>query len=116
MKRGGLCCVGGTLYVKSDNQHLPDYDPNQQSNYIIYRDANNLYGCAMSVYLPYKDLEWDNFMKLEYILEAPDGDWTGHTSEVNLHFSVELHDKFRQFPPALETLTPDIKWLTPCQR
>ena len=36
--------------------------------------------------------------------------------EVDLHFPVELHDKFKEFPPALETLTPDIEWLTPYQR
>ena len=78
MKRGGLCCVGSARYVKADSQHLPDYDPNQPSNYIIYQDANNLYGCSMSEYLPYKDLKWDNFMKLEYILEAPDDHWTGY--------------------------------------
>ena len=116
IKRGGLRCVGSTLYVKADNQHLPDYDPNQPSNYIIYQDANNLYGCSMSEYLPYKDLEWDNLMKLEYILEAPDDHRTGYISEEDLHFPVELHDKLKELPPFPETLTPDIEWLTPYQR
>ena len=115
MKRGGLCCVGSTRYVKADSQHLPDYDPNQQSNYTIYHDANNLCGCSMSGYLPYKDLEWDNLMELEYILEAPDDNWTGYISEEDLHFLAKVHDKLKEFPPAPETLTPDIEWLTQYQ-
>ena len=56
MKRGGLCFVGSKRYVKANNQHMPDYDTDQQSNYILYLDANNLYGCSMSEYLPYQDL------------------------------------------------------------
>ena len=36
--------------------------------------------------------------------------------EVDLRFPEELHDKFEEFPPALETLTPDIDWLTPYQQ
>ena len=54
MKRGGLCFVGSKRYVKANNQHLPDYDPKQPSNYIWYGDVNNLYGCNMSEYLPHK--------------------------------------------------------------
>ena len=56
MKRGGLCFVGSKRYVKANNQHLPDYDPKQPSNYIWYGDVNNLFGCSMFEYLPYKDL------------------------------------------------------------
>ena len=37
MQRGGLCFVGSKRCVKTDNQHMPDYDPNKPSNYIIYK-------------------------------------------------------------------------------
>ena len=47
------------------------------------------------------------------ILNTPDEHGTGSILEVDLHFPVELHDKFKEFPPALETLKPDIDWLTP---
>ena len=32
---------------------------------ILYIDANNLYGWAMSQYLPYDDIKFDNNVKLE---------------------------------------------------
>ena len=93
MKRGGLCCVGSKRYVKANNQHVPDYDKDQQSNYILYLDANNLYGCSMSEYLPYQDLVWDDDATLDLILETPDDNNKGYILEVDLHFPVELHDK-----------------------
>ena len=40
----------------------------------------------------------------------------GYRLEVDLHCPVGLHDKFKEFPPALEALTPDIEGLTPYQR
>ena len=38
------------------------------------------------------------------------------TLKADLHFPEKLHDKFKEIPPAPETLTPDIDWLTPYQR
>ena len=32
----------------------------KESKYITYLDANNLYGYAMSQYLPYSDIKWLN--------------------------------------------------------
>ncbi len=58
MKRSGLCFVGSKRYVKANNNYLPDYDDKQESNYILYLDANNLYGWAMSECLPYKNLKF----------------------------------------------------------
>ena len=70
MKRGGLCFVGSKKYMKAINQQMPDDDPNKPSDYIIYEDANHLYGCNMTEYLPYKDLKSDNNENLETILNT----------------------------------------------
>ena len=78
MKRGGLCLVGSKRYVKANSQHVPDYDKDQQSNYILYLDANNHYGCSMSEYLPYQDLVWDDDATLDLILETPDDNNKGY--------------------------------------
>ena len=93
MKRGGLCFVGSRRYVKANSQHMPDYAENRISKYIIYQDANNLYGCSMSEYLPYKDLEWDNLMSIDFILKIRDEHCRGNRLEVDLNCPVELHDK-----------------------
>ena len=37
---------------------MSDYDENKQSIFITYLDKNNLYGQAMSAYLPYGEFEW----------------------------------------------------------
>ena len=44
---------------------MKNYDPTKPSLYIPYLDMNNLYGWAMSGYLPYGRFKWlkniDNF-------------------------------------------------------
>ena len=37
---------------------MNDYDPKTQSPFISYLDMNNLYGWAMSEYLPYEGFKW----------------------------------------------------------
>ena len=39
-------------YSKAKNEYLKSYEPKQESKHIIYLDANNLYGYAMSKFLP----------------------------------------------------------------
>ena len=57
-KRGGLTFVGTKRYVKANNQHIAGYDPKSKSTYLLYLDANNLYGWAMVQALPYKDINF----------------------------------------------------------
>ena len=39
-------------YSKANNRYLKSYDPRQESKHVIYLDTNNLYGYAMSKFLP----------------------------------------------------------------
>ena len=39
-------------YAKANNEYLNDYDPKKPSTFMSYLDMNNLYGWAMSEYLP----------------------------------------------------------------
>ena len=52
-------------YAKGNNKYMKNYDPTKPSLYIPYLDMNNLYGWAMSGYLPYGRFKWlkniDNF-------------------------------------------------------
>ena len=41
------------MYVKANNKYLDDYDETKESNYLMYWDANALYGGTMCEYLPY---------------------------------------------------------------
>ena len=49
--RGGICYVS-KRYSKANNEFCPHYDETMQKVYIKYLDVNNLYGKAMSEYLP----------------------------------------------------------------
>ena len=55
--RGGIT-QSVERYSKANNKYMDDYNPNEESSYIQYLDANNLYGGAMSEELPYKGFKW----------------------------------------------------------
>ena len=50
---GGLSYIA-KRYAKANNKYMNDYDPKKPSTFISYLDMNNLYGWAMSEYLPYE--------------------------------------------------------------
>ena len=49
--RGGICHSIHRC-AKADNKYMKNYNNNEESSYIQYLDANNLYGLAMSKKLP----------------------------------------------------------------
>ena len=50
--RGGISMIS-TRHAKANNPTIPDtYDSNLPNQKLIYLDANNLYGWAMSQFLP----------------------------------------------------------------
>ena len=80
--RGGISSVMGDRYVKSD-----------ENKKILYIDANNLYGWAMSQYLPYDDIKFDNNVKLEDILNTPDDSEIGYFVECDLKYPDNIKKK-----------------------
>ena len=65
--RGGIC-QATHRYAKANNKYMKNYDKKNESSYIEYLDANNLYGWAMSQILPVKDFKW---VKKKYYLNLP---------------------------------------------
>jgi hypothetical protein len=43
-----------------NNKVLSNYDSSKPTSYITYLDGTNLYGAAMSEYLPYPGFHWEN--------------------------------------------------------
>ena len=91
-------------YAKANNKYMNDYDPKKPSTFITYLDMNNLYGWAMSEYLPYGEFEWleniDEF-DINSINEKSD---TGYFLEVDLEYPDELHELHNDYPLAPEKL------------
>ena len=53
--RGGVSYIN-KRYSKANNEYCKDYDKEKPENHIIYLDMNNLYGHAMSKFLPYRSI------------------------------------------------------------
>jgi len=55
-------------YAKANNKYIKHYDSKKDSSYVVYLDANNLYGWAMSKDLPVGNFKWmdeENFTQLK---------------------------------------------------
>ena len=91
--RGGVSMISNR-YGKANNKYMENYNPDEESKFITYLDANNLYGWGMSQKLPYKNFRWVNEKKLvgldPTLLDA-EGD-IGYILQVDLEYPKELHN------------------------
>ena len=91
-------------YAKANNKFMKDFDPAEKSSFIVYLDANNLYGWAMSKPLPVGEFEWMAEADLENWERFVDEEGIGCILEVDLEYPVELHDFHNDFPLAPEKM------------
>ena len=79
---------------------------NNGDSYIVYLDANNLYGYAMCQYLPVGDFKWNtDEWDTDKILNLKDDAEIGYLFDVNVSYPEELHDYFNQYLPLPENMT-----------
>ena len=95
--RGGVSMIS-TRYGKANNPYMINFDINKVINYIIYLDANNLYGGAMSRPLPTHGFKWMNEKEISYWKNIP------CILEVDLEYSHHLHKLHNDYPLAPERL------------
>ena len=74
-------------YSKANNKYLKSYNPKQESRYIIYLNANNdLYGYAMSTFLPTSVFKW---------IDTKELDLNKHTSNSSKEYVLEVDLRLR---------------------
>ena len=89
-------------YAKTNNKYMKNYDLKKPSKFITYLDMNNLYGWAMSGYLPNGGFKWlkngDGFDVDSGREKSP----IGYILKVNLEYPAELHVLHNDYPLAPE--------------
>ena len=96
--RGGISYIAHR-HAEANNKYTRNYDPDKPSSYIMYLDANNLYGWAMSQPLPYRNFKW---VMADSVIPKRKG--IGHIYEVDLEYPKELHDLHNDYPCAPEKI------------
>ena len=100
---GGVSYIANR-YRNANNKYMKEYDEKAPSKYIMYLDANNLYGWAMSQYLPTGNFKWMTDKEIsktnlgKYELDSKEG----LILEVDLEYPKELHDLHNDYPIAPE--------------
>ena len=72
---------------------MKNYNNNEESLYIQYLDANNLYGWARSKKLPVNGFKWTNNDKIieEFIKNYNENDKKGYILEVDVKTKKEVN-------------------------
>ena len=101
--RGGVSVITGK-HAQANNPYVQGYDPRKPREYLMYLDANNLYGWAMSQKLPEKEFTWMTQQEVEHfdVTQIGDDADTGYILDVDLEYPRELHDLHSDMPLAPE--------------
>ena len=99
---------------KANNPLVDDYDPEKPSSHILYLNAKNLYGWAMSQPLPTVAFRWaeDCEQLTKTIADHPTNDPEGFILEVDLEYPEDLHNAHNAYPLAPERMVIQKKWMS----
>ena len=88
-------------HAKANNKYMENYDENEESSYIQYLDANNLYGWAMSQKLLVNNFKWvEDTSKIneEFIKKYNENSKKGYILEVDVKYPKRLDDLHSDLP------------------
>ena len=99
---------GGVSYI---NKRYSEASKNVN---ILHLDMNNLYGCAISQYLPINNFKWiKNIDKIgQKLMRIKTNSSTGYVLEVDLEYPQELLDIHNDYPLAPEKINIKNEWLS----
>ena len=95
----GEICHSIHRQARANNKYMKNYDKNEESSYIQYLDANNLYGWAMSQKLPKNGFKWaNNEIDEEFIKSYDENSDKGYNLEAGVKYLRKLHDLHSDLP------------------
>jgi len=89
-------------YAKANNPYVDGYDHTKPNSYLMYFDANNLYGWTLSQPLPTGLMCWldeDEIARFDLSSVPIDGEKV-YMLEVDLEYPQELHETHNSYPIA----------------
>ena len=99
--RGGISIISNR-YGEANNKYMgKKFNKNKLSKYLMYLDANNLYGRAMSEKLPIHSFKWLSSGEMEKLFNnqvVQIWEKTPCILEVDLEYPENLHDLHNDYP------------------
>ena len=99
--RGGISIISNR-YGEANNKYMGHrFNKNKPSKYLMYLDANILYGCAMSMKLPTHGFKWLTGGEMEKLFNnqvVQIWEKTPCILEVDLEYPENLHDLHNDYP------------------
>ena len=109
--RGGISYIAHR-HAQANNKYMKNYDEKKQSTYIMYFDANNLYGWAMNQKLPSGNCQWIPCPEYTNLNSYDENSAKGLILEVELEYPPELHNLHNDYPLAPEKISVQPKMLS----
>ena len=98
--RRGMC-QSTHRYAKANNKYMWNCDKNIESSYLMYLDANNLHGWAMSQKLPINGFKWVNDVSRfneRFIRNYNENSDAGYFLEVDVEYPKKLRCSHKDLP------------------
>ena len=98
--RGGISIISNR-HGEANNKYMKGFNKNKPSKYLMYLDANNLYGCAMSMKLPTHGFKWLSSGEMQKLFNnqvLQVWDRIPCILEVDLEYPEKLHDLHNDYP------------------
>ena len=111
--RGGICHAIHR-YATANNKYMNNYDENIESSYLMYLDANNLYGWAMSQKLPVDGFKWIKKLSEfneDFIKNYDENNDKGYILEVDVEYPKNLFNLHSDLP-----FLPERKKIEKCKK
>ena len=88
-------------YAKANNKFVKNYDSTKQNTYLMYVDANNLYGYTMSKKFPVDHFKWETNLSIfteHFIKNYDEESDTGYLLLVDVIYPINPREKHKYLP------------------